>query len=667
VVGPSHLIQQWYSQLVRHFPSADISGASCLRAFLITERNQHVALTYREVQSAHIILVSSAFLVNGSYYATLEGKVRVSEKLPSKTEMDTRRATLKRKFIQLNLSEHWASEGRTPLDAPAPWLEHFMFRRLILDEGHEGIRMETAHTPTLLLSILLELKARTFLYVSATAFSAAHHSFRGCASFLRMELDGAPLVRALDDDHEMIDFVLPVVMDQLYCRNTKTSVGPADYQVPAAIDDVRLLDFSPIEQAMYKSKHKGYKKSTSASEIREQELRLYRRQLCCHPQLSEDDHSLYGKEARSLADIRKLLIRHKQAEIIQRRVDLNDLNDHFGVVQAESEATLAAEEKQIRALQRGMAPSAVAKWRKTHRPFEKERRLRSAQLVDIKQSISDAADDVHRLTELLQFLEGIKTVEKRECAECQMEITSETGQSLTPCGHFFCDACVKKMRASGNGDGNGDGDEGVDRVGGGGGSGSDTIKCLQCDEKMPYSQLKRVAVERTDSDGKDLQSMINCYGTKMSHLIQIVSEITKSDADARVIVFSQWNAMLERIGGTLKSAAIPHVFCKGNVRVRNASIRKFQQGLDGVRVMMLSWEKSASGTDFSNASHIILMDAIDGPSGTAHEAVEIETQALGRAIRQGQTKRVVVIRLIMRNTIEHEIHEVYVLFSCAVD
>jgi len=56
---------------------------------------------------------------------------------------------------------------------------------------------------------------------------------------------------------------------------------------------------------------------------------------------------------------------------------------------------------------------------------------------------------------------------------------------------------------------------------------------------------------------------------------------------------------------------------------------------------MLSLEHAASGTNLTEATHIVLMDPV---AGTQAEAVSIEQQAIGRAHRMGQNRQVRLIQ-----------------------
>ena len=69
---------------------------------------------------------------------------------------------------------------------------------------------------------------------------------------------------------------------------------------------------------------------------------------------------------------------------------------------------------------------------------------------------------------------------------------------------------------------------------------------------------------------------------------------------------------------------------------------------------MLSLEHAASGTNLVEASHVILIDPVAGTKSQAHA---VESQAIGRAHRMGQCKQIVVARIIMKDTIEHDLYQ----------
>jgi len=67
---------------------------------------------------------------------------------------------------------------------------------------------------------------------------------------------------------------------------------------------------------------------------------------------------------------------------------------------------------------------------------------------------------------------------------------------------------------------------------------------------------------------------------------------------------------------------------------------------------MLSTEHAASGTNLTEATHIIFMEPHKGEYGSVKS---MEDQAIGRAVRLGQENQVNVYRLITKDTIEEDI------------
>lgn len=138
----------------------------------------------------------------------------------------------------------------------------------------------------------------------------------------------------------------------------------------------------------------------------------------------------------------------------------------------------------------------------------------------------------------------------------------------------------------------------------------------------------------------------------MACLIHFCKKLIAADKRNRIIIFSQWDKMLEHINATLKTAQVKSMFCQGNVWMRNKAIRSFQ-GYADIRVMLLSLGKAASGTNLTEATHVILIDPV---AGTKEEANAIEMQAIGRAHPQGQKKEITVVRFIVKDTVEEALY-----------
>ncbi len=145
--------------------------------------------------------------------------------------------------------------------------------------------------------------------------------------------------------------------------------------------------------------------------------------------------------------------------------------------------------------------------------------------------------------------------------------------------------------------------------------------------------------------------LVQKYGTKLGKLIQITRSLLSQDA--RIIIFSQWDDMLLLIRKSMMENGIDCSFISGNVYRRNKAISRFKLGGKDNGVILLSLEHSASGTNLTEASHIIIVEPIDN---TKENVIAIEGQAIGRAVRLGQKNKTNIIRILCKDTIEEEIY-----------
>lgn len=158
-------------------------------------------------------------------------------------------------------------------------------------------------------------------------------------------------------------------------------------------------------------------------------------------------------------------------------------------------------------------------------------------------------------------------------------------------------------------------------------------------------------LEAIDTD--DIEYLIHLYGTKMGHLVQYFKNDFQEHPDDCAIIFSQWDTLLKNIQITLKKNGIDSICCKGNVFQKRKAIEKFKEQNKGIRILLLSTKYAASGLDLMEANKIILFDPVYGTEKYKHG---IEAQAIGRAARLGQERMIEVIRFLVRDTIEEELH-----------
>jgi len=114
----------------------------------------------------------------------------------------------------------------------------------------------------------------------------------------------------------------------------------------------------------------------------------------------------------------------------------------------------------------------------------------------------------------------------------------------------------------------------------------------------------------------------------------------------KVVVFSQYLAMLELIEKHLDRNAIGFASIQGATRERGAEVIRFRDDPD-CRVFTASLRAAGVGIDLTSASVVIHYDRWWNQAR--------EDQATDRVHRLGQSKGVQVLKLITRNTLEEKI------------
>jgi superfamily II DNA or RNA helicase len=131
--------------------------------------------------------------------------------------------------------------------------------------------------------------------------------------------------------------------------------------------------------------------------------------------------------------------------------------------------------------------------------------------------------------------------------------------------------------------------------------------------------------------------------TKLDQLMEMLSDIV---ADGhRVIVFSQFTKFLGLARNRIRAAGIEHCYLDGRTRKRAQEIDRFRNG--DAPVFLISLKAGGFGLNLTEADYCIIMDPWWNPA--------TESQAVDRVHRIGQDKKVMVYRLVAKETIEEKV------------
>jgi SNF2 family DNA or RNA helicase len=120
------------------------------------------------------------------------------------------------------------------------------------------------------------------------------------------------------------------------------------------------------------------------------------------------------------------------------------------------------------------------------------------------------------------------------------------------------------------------------------------------------------------------------------------------DEGHKTLVFSQFTSMLAIVRQRLDAEGIPYAYLDGRTRDRQARVQSFQNDPD-CKVFLISLKAGGLGLNLTAADYIFLLDPWWNPA--------VESQAIDRAHRIGQTRPVFAYRLIARNTVEEKVLE----------
>jgi len=125
--------------------------------------------------------------------------------------------------------------------------------------------------------------------------------------------------------------------------------------------------------------------------------------------------------------------------------------------------------------------------------------------------------------------------------------------------------------------------------------------------------------------------------------MDLVTEIASEGH--RTLVYSQFTRFLGGARRRLDAEGIEYCYLDGSTRNRAAVLTEFKEGT--APVFLISLKAGGFGLNLTEADYCILLDPWWNPA--------TEAQAVDRVHRIGQTKKVMVYRLVAKDTIEDKV------------
>lgn len=143
-----------------------------------------------------------------------------------------------------------------------------------------------------------------------------------------------------------------------------------------------------------------------------------------------------------------------------------------------------------------------------------------------------------------------------------------------------------------------------------------------------------------DKSGADESS------AKLDVLIPHIEELIEEGH--KTLVFSQFTSMLAIVKQHFDKKGIVYEYLDGQTRDRKERVQRFQSDKD-CGVFLISLKAGGLGLNLTAADYVFILDPWWNPA--------VETQAIDRAHRVGQTRQVFAYRLICKGTVEEKIAE----------
>lgn len=130
---------------------------------------------------------------------------------------------------------------------------------------------------------------------------------------------------------------------------------------------------------------------------------------------------------------------------------------------------------------------------------------------------------------------------------------------------------------------------------------------------------------------------------------ELLREIEENTGNHKLLVFSQFTEMLHLIRKELELAGIGYCYLDGSTSLeqRKQEVARFQEENSEIKVFLISLKAGGVGLNLTAADYVYLVDPWWNPAA--------EQQAIDRAHRIGQTKKIFAYKMICKDSVEEKI------------
>ncbi|KAH8304034.1 hypothetical protein KR018_006408 [Drosophila ironensis] len=227
-------------------------------------------------------------------------------------------------------------------------------------------------------------------------------------------------------------------------------------------------------------------------------------------------------------------------------------------------------------------------------------------------NLQESQHNFARLCGRLKYLKHLKEdITEMPCPICQTQ--DDDRYVVMICGHFVCQSCLEIMKKN------------MDQNFG---------RCPTCRQDSPQLYYSVRHSPETSVAGK--------FSTKIANIVKEIQKIRAANDSEKIIIFSQWQAILFQISKALVLNGI-----KFRSKCTDQDFADFKNPNSKITCLLMPLSTGSKGLNLTEATHVFLVEPVLNPGD--------EKQAIGRIHRIGQTKPTKVHRFVVNGTIEENI------------